>query len=371
MKIAILGTRGIPNNYGGYEQLAEYLSVGLVKKGHEVTVYNNQLHIYKEKIYKGVNIRHVYSPENLLGNSANIIYDYLCLLDSLILKHDIILECGYQSSAIGYYFAPINRSIIITNMDGLDWKRSKWRPWIQKLTKYFEKLAVKKSHALIADNLGMKEYFYDNYGVESHLVTYGTSEPEIINNELLSEFDLTPFRYNLIVARLEPENNIEMILDGYVKSNQTFEFVVIGNSDTSYGNHLKTKYSNFRKIKFIGGVYNQDKLNTIRANSNYYFHGHSVGGTNPSLLDAMACSCFVIAHNNNFNKNVLNENAIYFSDSEEVKIILNKESLRSSFTTYIKNNLEEIRTNYTWSKIIDDHEVLFNKLLVVKKNKTS
>ena len=90
MKIAILGTRGIPNNYGGYEQLAEYLSVGLVEKGHTVTVYNNHLHFYKEKYYKGVRIRRVYSPEKLLGNSANIIYDYLSLWDSILLKNDII-----------------------------------------------------------------------------------------------------------------------------------------------------------------------------------------------------------------------------------------------------------------------------------------
>ncbi len=95
MKIAILGTRGIPNNYGGYEQLAEYLSIGLVKKGHLVTVYNNSLHPYKDKFYKGVRIRHVYSPEKILGSSANLIYDFISLWDAILRKHEIILECGY------------------------------------------------------------------------------------------------------------------------------------------------------------------------------------------------------------------------------------------------------------------------------------
>lgn len=367
MKIAILGTRGIPNNYGGYEQLAEYLSVGLVEKGYEVIVYNSHLHNYKEKEFKGVKIIHKYSPENIIGSSANIIYDYLCLLDALYRKVDIILECGYQSSAIGFYFAPINRSKIVTNMDGLDWKRSKWSPRVQKLTKWFEKLGVKKSHALIADNLGMKEYLRETYGVESHFIAYGTTVPEKYDINYLKEFSLNPREYNMIVARLEPENNIEIVLDGYANSKQQCPFIVIGNHMTSYGTHLKDKYAECENIKFIGGVYDQNKLNALRHYSSIYFHGHSVGGTNPSLLDAMACECFLVSHKNQFNKNVLGDDAYYFSSSEDVARILDDKIEESVKDKLIANNLFKVKNDYTWQKIVDEHENLFK--LITNKEK--
>lgn len=363
MKIAILGTRGIPNNYGGYEQLAEYLSVGLVKKGHQVIVYNNSLHPFKGKEYEGVKIVRKYSPEKLIGSAANIIYDFLCLLDALKRKADIILECGYQSSAIGLYLAPISRSKIVTNMDGLDWKRSKWSYRVQKLTKWFEYLGVKKSHALIADNLGMKEYLKKEYNADSHYIAYGTNIPENYNASYLKNFNVTEDQYNILVARLEPENNIEIILDGYVNSKQEFPFIVVGNHSTKYGEFLKNKYKSSKNIKFIGGVYNQDKLNALRKFSKYYFHGHSVGGTNPSLLDAMACECAIIAHRNSFNKNVLGSNSLYFSNIEEVTFILDHKSNTFFFNKAKDENLKKIKHEYTWQKIVDDHELLFVNLL--------
>lgn len=363
MRIAILGTRGIPNNYGGYEQLAEYLSVGLVKKGHSVTVYNNSLHPYREKFYKGVRIRHVYSPEKILGSSANLIYDFISLWDAILRKHEIILECGYQSSALGLYFAPISRSKIITNMDGLDWQRSKWSPWVQKLTKWFEKLAVKKSHALIADNLGIQKYLTEKYNTESEFIAYGTSIPIEFNSSILEKFNLKKNNYFILVARLEPENSIEIILDGYCMSGSKAKFVVVGNETTFFAKYLKNKYKNFEGIKFVGGVYNQDNLNNLRHFSLLYFHGHTVGGTNPSLLDAMACKCYIAAHANDFNKSVLKNNGIYFKNANEVsKLILSKNKLESK-SQYVLNNLETLRENYSWEKIIDQHEDLFYKMI--------
>lgn len=371
MKIAILGTRGIPNNYGGYEQLAEFLSVGLVEKGHEVIVYNNSLHQYKKKVYKGVKIITKYSPEKLLGSSANIIYDYLCLLSALKNKVDIILECGYQSSVLGFYFAPINRSIIITNMDGLDWKRSKWSPKVQKLTKWFEKLAVKKSHALIADNIGMQEYFMKEYKSKSNYIAYGTTIPNGYDIKHLKEYSIEEGNYYMLVARLEPENNIETILDGFIQSDMISPFIVVGNHITEYGEFLKNKYSQYKKIIFVGGIYNLKKLNSIRHYSKLYFHGHSVGGTNPSLLDAMACEANIVAHDNSFNKHVLNEDALYFSKPNDIAEILNNpesinQSKKESFT---KNNFNKVKENYTWDKIVDDHEKLFLSLYHEKKSK--
>src|SRR5258706_146969 len=139
MRIAILGTKGIPNNYGGFEQFAEELSIRLVQNGHSVTVYNPSFHPHTEDSYKGVNIKWIYSPEEVIGGAANFIYDHLCLKDALNSNYDIIYEAGYHSVALSFWFLKIrkiNRPVIVTNMDGLEWKRSKWSPLVRKFIKY-------------------------------------------------------------------------------------------------------------------------------------------------------------------------------------------------------------------------------------------
>ncbi len=361
MKIAILGTRGIPNNYGGYEQLAEYLSVGLVEKGHEVTVYNNHLHPFKEKTYKGVHVRRIFSPEKIIGSSANIIYDYLSLVDAVSKRHDVILECGYQSSSLGLYLYPLRKARIVTNMDGLDWMRSKWSPWVQKLTKWFEKLGAKKSHVLIADNLGMKEYLWNEYKVDSVFIPYGATIPDTYSVDFLNGYNLSPDDYYILVARLEPENNIEMILDGFVSAKSERKFIVVGNYKTRYGDFLKNKYSGYPQIQFIGGVYELEKLNALRHFAKIYFHGHSVGGTNPSLLDAMACGCYIIAHDNPFNRNVLQTDGNYFKSTGDVSELLSHDVGADEKEKFILNNLHKISTVYTWQNIVDEYEAAFFK----------
>ena len=136
MKIAILGTRGIPNNYGGFEQFAEYISIGLVKKGHDVTVYNPSFHPYKETKFKGVNIIKAYSPEEKLGSMGNFIYDYNCLKDAKQRNFDIIYEAGYATCSPFFYLLKSKKSKLITNMDGIEWKRSKWNFLTKKLMKF-------------------------------------------------------------------------------------------------------------------------------------------------------------------------------------------------------------------------------------------
>ncbi|WP_421775351.1 DUF1972 domain-containing protein [Gracilimonas sp.] len=363
MKIAILGTRGIPNQYGGFEQFAEYVSVGLAKKGHSVTVYNPHFHDFQEKVYHDVEIIHQYSPEDKLGASANFIYDYLCLKDALRKDFDVILECGYQSVAISYFITPIQESLIVTNMDGMEWKRAKWSVFVKKLTKKFEEWGAKKSHALVSDNEGIQNYLLDEYGVNSTMIPYGAeifTEPKV---EALSEYCVTENKYFLLIARLEPENNIEMILDGYVASQSAIPFQVVGNHRSSYGEVLKKKYRQ-TGINFLGGIYDQNMINNLRYYSRAYFHGHSVGGTNPSLLEAMACSCFIIAHDNEFNRSVLKENGLFFSSEEVVTEHikkLNENSERKNI--FIDDNLEQIRTVYSWDTIVNQYEDLFKELI--------
>lgn len=361
MKIAILGTRGIPNHYSGFEQFAEFFSVFLVNQGHEVYVYNSHNHLYQEKTFKGVNIIHQYDPEHKLGTFGQFLYDFNCIIDSRKRDFDIILQLGYTSNSIWFFLLP-KKPVIITNMDGLEWKRSKYSKPVQQFLKFAELLAVKSSDYLISDSLGIQKYLKEKYKIDSTYIPYGATVFEDPDEELLKEYKVTKSNYNMIMARFEPENNIETVLDGIVLCGEETTVLVVGNHNTKYGDYLKEKFSVNKAIRFIGAEFNINKLNNLRYFSNFYFHGHSVGGTNPSLLEAMASKAFIIAHNNHFNKAILKENGYYFSNPLEVKNML-QDVKKSDNLPFIQNNFEAIEHEFNWNKINGAYLQLFEKCL--------
>jgi len=376
MKIAFVSTRGIPNNYGGFEQFAEYISVGLAERGHEVTVYSPHYHPYQEKEYKGVRIKHIYSPEQWMGGSVgSFFYDYSCLKDALKKEDfDIIYEAGYTSiipAYIRFNVKAIKRPIFTTNMDGLEYKRTKFNPLVRKFVFWEEKMAVKHSHYLIADNMGIQDYYKEKYGKESKFLAYGADIHDDWDECLLAEFGLEANNYYLIVARLEPENNLVMAIEGYLKSKENGKrpLIIVGKTNTPHGKELVKKYGQEKSVRFLGGIYDFKKLDSVRHFSYAYFHGHSVGGTNPSLLEAMASGCFMLANDNVFNRAVLKENALYYGNDEDVCRLLNQieEEVDAKKEALINANREEIRTVYSWEKLIDEHEKYFNWLLNQKK----
>ncbi|WP_276379290.1 DUF1972 domain-containing protein [Flavobacterium sp. H4147] len=361
MKIAILGTRGIPNNYGGFEQFAEIFAVYLAQQKHHVYVYNSHNHVFQEKHYKGVNIIHQYDPENKIGSAGQFIYDLNCILDSRKRNFDIILQLGYTSSSIWSFLLP-KKSIIITNMDGLEWKRSKYSKITQRFLKFAEKKAIKNSDYLVADSLGIKQYLEDKYHIEATYIAYGAElffEPK---EDLLSQYNVKKNNYNLLIARFEPENNIEVILDGIADSQDDKIILVVGNNDNGYGNYLKKKFYNHQNIRFTGGIYNKEHLDNLRYFSNLYFHGHSVGGTNPSLLEAMAAKSLIVAHNNQFNRAILQEKAFYFSNAADIKHLI-KTIKREEQQEIIQHNFDEILQEFNWNKINESYLRLFEKSL--------
>lgn len=371
MKIAFISTRGIPNNYGGFEQFAEYISVGLVKKGHDVTVYSPHYHPFHGDEYKGVSIKHIYSPELWMGGSiGSFFYDYMCLKDALRNgDFDIIYEAGYTSiipAYIRFDVKNLKKPIFTTNMDGLEYKRTKFNRIVRRFVFWEERMAVKHSHFIIADNLGIKDYYKEKYNKESKFLAYGASIYDNYSDNYLKELGLVRDGYLLAIARLEPENNIEMAIEGYTLSAEYGKrpLVIVGKTNTPYAKYLLKKY-NDKNILFTGGIYDFDKINSIRYYSFAYFHGHSVGGTNPSLLEAMASECFILSHNNAFNMAVLGKNAHYFSSSEEVTQLLNNLSylVDTYKKTFTHNNLELIRTQYSWDKLVNEHEEYFRDIL--------
>ena len=359
MKIGILGTRGIPNNHGGFEQFAEYLSRYLAKMGHDVYVYNSHSHPYQEKLWEGVHIIHMFDPEDKIGTVGQFIYDFNCILDSRKRAFDVLLQLGYTSSSIWGWLLPKNQ-IIVSNMDGLEWKRSKYNPTVRKFLKYAEKLAINTSDYLVSDSLGIQLYLKEEYNKSSEYIAYGAEFFETPNAEWLKNYNVEPYQYDILVARLEPENNIEVILDGIVAAKNNRIFLVVGKHETNFGSYLKSKFKDSAKIKFLGGIYDIVQLNNLRYYSNLYFHGHSVGGTNPSLLEAMASNSLIVANDNIFNRSILNDNAFYFQTVDDI-VRLSKLN-KNDYPDYTTANSEKIKHEFSWLTINSKYE---NYLLYV------
>jgi glycosyltransferase involved in cell wall biosynthesis len=355
MKIAILGTRGIPNNYGGYEQITEQLAAGLVENGHEVTVYNSHNHPNQAKTWKGITIQHCYDPEYLLSTAGQFIYDLNCIRHARKNNFDIWLFMGYTSSSVWHMLFPKN-AVIVSNMDGVEWKRAKYAKPVQRFLKYAENLAVKHSQFHIADSQVIKEYLERTYPINVHFIPYGASLPRKQRHDALRQYNVARNDYHLLIARMEPENNVEMILDGFHESTVNKKFLVIGNPNNKFGKHLLKKYNHDERVCFLGGLFNQEIVHSLRVNTALYFHGHSVGGTNPSLLEAMASGSLIAAHDNLFNKSVLGEEAFYFTDSHEVKTLVEQEPCKQTKDNFTGKNKEKIKEHYNWETIIGHYE---------------
>lgn len=358
MKIAILGTRGIPNNYGGFEQFAQYLSIGLTDLGHGVSVYNSHNHPFQKNTWKGVSIIHCYDPEYIIGSAGQIIYDFNCIIDSRKRDFDIILQLGYTSSSISNLF--IRKKVkVVTNMDGIEWKRTKF----SNLAKYYlfiaERLCVRYTDYFIADSIGIQEYIERTYNKQSTYIAYGAEEIPVPDNKLISKYGLEPNMYDLVIARLEPENNIDMIIKGYLESERKRKLVIVGSMKTKFGKKI-SKYS--LDIEFLDFINNKLDLDALRYYSNLYLHGHSVGGTNPSLLEAMAARSLICAHNNIFNKSILNEDAFYFDNSEDITQLINKND-QSKRTLFIEKNHKKIKDNFSWKRIIEKYNLMFQEII--------
>jgi glycosyltransferase involved in cell wall biosynthesis len=370
LRIGILGTRGIPNHYGGFEQFAEYLSTGLVAKGHEVFVYNSHNHPYHNNTWNKVQLIHCYDPEYQLGSFGQFIYDFNCIIDARRRNFDVILMLGFTSSSAWGWFYP-DQSTLIFNMDGLEWKRTKYSKPVQKFLLLAEKLAVRFSHYYIADSVVIQSYLKSKYAIASEHIPYGAEIHDNEDEQLLQEYGVKKHDYFILMARMAAENNIEMILDGFHASNSNKKFLVVGSVDNKTGRHLVQKFKNDERILFTGGIYNHpQKIHSLKIYSNMYFHGHSVGGTNPSLLEAMASRSLVVAHDNLFNRAVLQQDAYYFASPSEVREIIENTYRNGREMVMINNNLQKIKEQFSWENVIKKYEDFIQRCVLEKMSRT-
>ncbi len=350
--IAILGTRGIPNHYGGYEQAASFLAKGLAEKGYAVTVYNSHTHPWKENTWEGVEIVHCKDPEQRIGTAGQFIYDWNCIRHARKRKYDVLLLLGYTSSSVwGRLYPP--QSVIVSHMDGLEWKRSKYSRPVQRFLKYAEKLAIRYSDYYIADSPAIHSYLAGQYRIDPVYIPYGAVLHRDACVSPLAEYGLQPREYFMLMARMEPENNIETILRGYTDSGHPFPFLVVGHTGNAYGKKMIQIFGKEKNIRFAGAIFDQEKLYGLRHHCRLYFHGHSVGGTNPSLLEAMASAASIAAHDNPYNRAVTGEDARYFTTAADVKTIIQDNGI---YAIHIASNLQKIQHTYNWQRIVDQYE---------------
>lgn len=362
LKIGIIGTRGIPAKYGGFETFVQEVSPLLVKNGFDITVYcDKSIQENPEKEFNGVKLRYQHTTK-----TAHSLLFYLDGILMALKENDIILVTG-TGGAFFYFLNLFFRKKIITNTDGVESRRAKWSAIKKVLIKLSETLAIKYSNFLIADSKGIEKYIIEHYPKLNRnnlaVIEYGAYIETKINQDYIDKLGITNNEYYLVVSRLEPENNVHIILDGYQKSKTHKPFIIVGNviENTYVKNLLKFKSS---KIRFIGGVYNQEELTSLRKASFAYIHGHSVGGTNPSLLEALGSSNICICHDNIFNREVTDNKQLYFKNAIELKNrIEDLEAFSEESLLKLKKDAKlRIENYYTWQNIADKYSKLFAKI---------
>lgn len=318
LRLAILGTRGIPARYGGFETFAQEIAVRLVRLGVDVTVYCEARGPSPAE-YNGVHLR--YRPAPRIGPLSTILFDGLCLLDARN-KFDIVYMLGYGSSVLcSIVKARPSAPSLWINMDGLEWQRSKWGRVAKMWLKASEAAAIQVADLVIADAEGIERSLRARHPKMGHSVVleYGADVLEDApSRRPVEDLGLVPGKYFLCVGRLEPENHIEEIVRGVSHSGTTLPLVVVG--DHRIGGRYVTQLVRGAnaQVRFVGAVYDRSSLASLRYHALAHFHGHSVGGTNPSLLEALACGNTIAAHDNVFNREVLGDVGLYFVTPDDI-----------------------------------------------------
>lgn len=349
-KIAIIGTAGVPARYGGFETLVHQL-VPQLNERFKLHVYCSTHYYEKEErqaSWKKARLHHI--PLNANG-AQSILYDILSILHALFYA-DVLVILGVSGGILIPFVKLITRKKIIVNIDGLEWRREKWSYPIRKFLKFSEYLAVKFSDADITDNLAIQRYTAINYHTLSHLIEYGADHTARVKLEK-QDYKAYPFLgkpYAFKVARIEPENKIHVVLQAFAKA-KSKTLVVVGNWNKSeYGKQLKEQYANVTNIHLLDPIYDQTALDKLRSNCFTYIHGHSAGGTNPSLVEAMHLELPVLCFDVPYNRATTENQSMYFKDSDALVDLLN--DLQFEDYRALAHRMGKIaKRRYQWSVI--------------------
>lgn len=363
MKIALIGTRGVPANYGGFETCVEELGKRLVERGHEVTVYcRNSYYENKMPAYLGMKLK--YLPNLERKSLDTLSHSFLSVLHAVTHKFDVLMFFNAANSPTLLLPRLLGNKIAI-NTDGLEWKRGKWGPVARNYYKLSEWLSTKLAHRIVADSTGIQDYYKENYGVDSSYIAYGAEINHSIKPELLNSLGLIPDEYFLQITRFEPENNPLLTIEAFKKLDTGKKLVLVGSVpyESEYSRQVESQATT--NILLPGSIYDKELLNELWCNCYAYVHGNEVGGTNPALLQTMGSSCFTIAIDVPFSRDVLENGGIFYQKSVEDLSQKMQWALDhpEELGEYRFRAQKRIKERYTWEKVTDGYEALFRDLV--------
>ncbi len=362
MKIAIIGSRGIPVNYGGFETLAEELSINLVKKGHDVTVYCCKPYTKSDAlIYKGV--KRVILPTIRTKILEKPVFCILSLIHASLKNFDIILMLGVSVSLLCFIPRIFGKKVII-NIDGLEWKRKKWGVMISSYLKFAERMAGVMADTIVTDAKWIKEYYKKRYGRDSVYIPYGASVIKVHPERTLTKLGLDKGGYVLYVSRFEPENNALLVRQAYDEiANSAKKLVMIGDAPYAGKYIRKVKNTSNPNIIFTGYLFG-DQYKELLSNAYFFIQATEVGGTHPALIEAMGAGNCVLANDVTEHREVLGDAGFYYKGKEELKkmiqFLIDNEKVVEEKGNSARRIVEE---KYSWEKITDQYERLFYEVV--------
>ncbi|HEE8952061.1 TPA: DUF1972 domain-containing protein [Providencia rettgeri] len=350
-KVTVIGTVGIPANYGGFETLVENLTKSSSSNIEYTIICSSKENRIKLTTHN--NAKLLYLPLKANGIQS-IPYDILSMILTAR-KSDILLILGVSGCIFLPFLKIFSNVKIITNIDGLEWKRNKWNYLAKSFLKLSEAIAVKYSDTIIADNQAIAEYVTQSYNKKAAVIAYGGDHAILASKNVPNQFK----DYYLTVCRIEPENNLHVILDSFQENNMNL--VIVGNWNASnYGLGLYNRYNNSPNITLLHPIYDHNELYTLRKNCIGYIHGHSAGGTNPSLVEIMHFSKPIYAFDCVFNRYTTDNQILYFTNSSSLTDCLKKENFFSNEKCILIKKIADER--YSWVQIKNSYEKLYEEL---------
>ena len=365
MHISLIGTRGVPARYGGFETCVEEVGRRLVAMGEHVTVYcrvpDGEQEVRSTE-YLGMRLVHL--PAMRRKTLETLSHTALSVGHAIVHRCDV----AFVFNAANAPLLPLLRLAnipVVTHVDGLEWKRAKWSGAGQRYYQRAEALAVRWSDALIADAKGISDYYLERFGVDTDYIPYGAPKLADAGTNRLAELDLSPAGYHLVVARMEPENHVHLAVEGYRRSAATRPLIVVGSAPYAqeYTDRVHSLAGQDPRIRFLGGVWDQELLDQLYANALTYLHGHSVGGTNPSLLRAMGAGTATSAFDVNFNREVLGEHGRYFADAAGLAALCDAAEADEPATLARGRALLATLDRYDWDVVARDYRALAARVL--------
>jgi glycosyltransferase involved in cell wall biosynthesis len=364
LRIAILGARGIPACYSGYDTLVEELSLGLAKSfSIEVIVYcRKNYYTTHPDTYGDVQLVYLSAPR--IKAFESLYHSFISALHVLGQRVDVIYFVDPANAPFCLLLRLFGKKVVI-HTNGLGWKRTKWGTLARRYYKFVEWLSAKTANALVTDNPAMEVYYKKEYGAESTYIPYGSESHYDSDDTAFKEWGLSPKSYLLVVARLEPENNTDFIISEYSGSKVTMPLVVVGDAPYNSNYMARLKSLANENVFFIGRLDDQTKLNALYRESFLYIHGHEVGGTNPSLLRAMGSGTAPLVINVSFNRSVIAEAGFFFDKNPgNLSKILELLALNpEEVSLCARNALNRAKTHFLWDTVVKKHQILFRRII--------